>query len=98
MFGILKGLLGEEPLPLHLDVEGGGDVRHQDVDQLAHAEHNVLEDDHEGELEVRNIFYFYLHAMIAQSNCMFVIKYIAHSTQIILNIPELYTLACTNFF
>ena len=51
MFRVLQCLLGEEALPLHLDVEGGRDVRHQDVNELADPEHDVLKDDDKGELE-----------------------------------------------
>ena len=51
MFRVLQRLFGEEALPLHLDVEGGRDVRHQDVDELADPEHDVFKDDDEGELE-----------------------------------------------
>ena len=51
VLGILKSLLGKVALPLHLDVERLRDVGHDDVDQPADAEDDVLEDDHEGELE-----------------------------------------------
>ena len=51
----LQSLLGQIPLTLDLDVEAGGDVRHQDVDQLAHAKHHVLEDDNEGELDSQDL-------------------------------------------
>ena len=51
MLGILESLLGQVALPLHLDVERLRDVRHDDVDEPADAEDDVLEDDHEGELE-----------------------------------------------
>ena len=51
MFSVLEGLLGEVPLPLDLDVQGLWYVRHQDVDELTHPEHQVLKDDDKGELE-----------------------------------------------
>ena len=51
MVRILKSLFGQVTLPLHLDVERLRDVGHDDVDQPADAEDDVLEDDHEGELE-----------------------------------------------
>ena len=51
MVRILKSLLGQVTLPLHLDVERLRDVGNHHVDQLADAKDDVLEDDHEGELE-----------------------------------------------
>ena len=51
MVRILKSLLGQVALPLHLDVERLRDVGNHHVDQLADAKDDVLEDDHEGELE-----------------------------------------------
>ena len=51
MVSILQGLLGQVPLPLHLDVQGLGDVGDNHVDQLADAKDDVFEDDHERELE-----------------------------------------------
>lgn len=48
---VLQGLLGQVPLPLDLDVQAGGDVRHQDVDQLTDSEDHVLEYDDERELQ-----------------------------------------------
>ena len=51
MVRILKSLLGQITLPLHLDVERLRDVGHDDVDQPADAEDDVLEDYHERELE-----------------------------------------------
>ena len=50
-FTFLKRLLGKVPLPLDLDVQGSWDVWHQDVDQLADPENNVLKDDDKGELD-----------------------------------------------
>ena len=55
MVSILQGLLGQVPLPLHLDVQGLGDVGDNHVDQLADAKDDVLEDDHEGKLESENL-------------------------------------------
>ena len=55
MFCILKSFLGQISLPLDLDVQTGRNVRHQDVDQLAHAKHHVLEDDNEGELDSQDL-------------------------------------------
>ena len=51
----LKGLFCQIPLPLDLNVEAGGDVRHQDVNQLADTKHNVLKDDHKGKLDSQNL-------------------------------------------
>ena len=51
MVSILQGLLGQVTLPLHLDVQGLGDVGDNHVDQLADAKDDVFEDDHERELE-----------------------------------------------
>ena len=51
VLGILESLLGQVALPLHLDVERLRDVGHDDVDQPADAEDDVLEDYHERELE-----------------------------------------------
>ena len=51
----LQSLLGQIPLTLDLDVEAGGDVRHQDVDELAHSKHHVLEDDNKGELDSQDL-------------------------------------------
>ena len=51
MVSILQSLLGQVALPLHLDVEGLGDVGHDDVDQLADAKDDVLKDDDKGEFE-----------------------------------------------
>ena len=51
MVRILKSLLGQVALPLHLDVERLRDVGHHHVDQLADAKDDVFEDDHERELE-----------------------------------------------
>ena len=55
MVSILQGLLGQVTLPLHLDVQGLGDVGDNHVDQLADAKDDVLEDDHEGELECEDL-------------------------------------------
>ena len=55
MVSILQGLLGQVPLPLHLDVQGLGDVGDNHVDQLADAKDDVLEDDDEGKLESKNL-------------------------------------------
>ena len=51
MVSILQSFLGQVALPLHLDIEGLGDVGHDDVDQLADAKDNVLKDDDKGEFE-----------------------------------------------
>ena len=55
MLGILESLLGQVALPLHLDVEGLGDVGHNDVDQLADAKDNVLKDDDKGKFEGKDL-------------------------------------------
>ena len=55
VLGILESLLGQVALPLDLDVEGGGDVRDEDVDELADPEHHMLEDDHERELDRQDL-------------------------------------------
>ena len=55
MFSVLKGFLGQVSLSLDLDVETGGDVWDQDVDQFTDTEHHVLEDDHKGKLESENL-------------------------------------------
>ena len=55
VLGILKSLLGKVALPLHLDVERLRDVGNHHVDQLADAKDDVLEDDHEGELECEDL-------------------------------------------
>ena len=55
MVSILQSLLGQVALPLHLDVEGLGDVGHDDVDQLADAKDNVLKDDDKGEFEGKDL-------------------------------------------
>ena len=55
MLSVLQGLLGQISLPLDLDVQTGGDIRDQDVDKFADTEHDVLEDDHKGELESENL-------------------------------------------
>ena len=55
MISILQSLLGQVALPLHLDVEGLGDVGHDDVDQLADAKDDVLEDDDKGKLESKDL-------------------------------------------
>ena len=52
---VLQGLLGQVPLPLDLDVQAGGDVWHQDVDQLTDPEDHVLEYDDERELQGENL-------------------------------------------
>ena len=55
MVSILQGLLGQVSLPLHLDVQGLGDVGDNHVDQLADAKDDVLEDDDEGKLESKDL-------------------------------------------
>ena len=55
MVSVLQSLLGQVALPLHLDVEGLGDVGHDDVDQLADAKDNVLKDDDKGKLESKDL-------------------------------------------
>jgi len=55
VLGILKSLLGQVALPLHLDVERLRDVGHDDVDQPADAKDDVLEDYDEGELECEDL-------------------------------------------
>ena len=55
MVSILQGLLGQVTLPLHLDVQGLGDVGDNHVDQLADAKDDVLEDDDEGKLESKDL-------------------------------------------
>ena len=55
VFSVLQSFLGQVSLSLDLDVETGGDIRDQDVDQLADTKHDVLEDDHEGKLESENL-------------------------------------------
>ena len=55
MLGILESFLCQVPLPLDLDVETGGDVRHKDVDQLTYTEHHVLEYNYECKLEGENL-------------------------------------------
>ena len=55
MISILQSLLGQVALPLHLDVEGLGDVGHDDVDQLADAKDDVLKDDDKGKLESKDL-------------------------------------------
>ena len=55
MVSILQSLLGKVALPLHLDVEGLGDVGHDHVDQLADAKDDVLKDDDKGELEGKDL-------------------------------------------
>lgn len=55
MLSVLQGLLRQISLPLDLDVQTGGDIRDQDVDKFADTEHDVLEDDHKGELESENL-------------------------------------------
>ena len=53
MLRILERLLGEEPLPLDLDVERLRNIWHYHVNQLAHPKHHVLKDDHEGKLKCK---------------------------------------------
>ena len=55
MLGILESFLGQVSLPLDLDVQTGGDVRHQDVDQLTHPEHHVLEYNYKCKLQGENL-------------------------------------------
>ena len=55
MFGVRQSLLGQVSLPLDLDVQTGGDVWDQDVDQFTDTKHHVLEDDHEGKLESEDL-------------------------------------------
>ena len=55
MVSILQSLLGQVALPLHLDVEGLRDVGHDNIDQLADAKDDVLEDDDEGKLESKDL-------------------------------------------
>ena len=55
MVRILKSLLGQVALPLHLDVERLRDVGHHHVDQLADAEDDVLEDDDESKLQGKDL-------------------------------------------
>ena len=54
MFSVLKSFLGQVPLPLDLDVQGGGDVRHEYVNQLTNTKHNMLKDDHKRKLDCEN--------------------------------------------
>ena len=51
MFSVLQRLLCQEPLALHLNVQRLGDVGHEQVNELAHTEHDVLEYDDKGKLE-----------------------------------------------
>ena len=55
MFSVLQSFLGQVSLSLDLDVETGGDVRDQDVDQFTDSKHHVLEDNHKGKLEGENL-------------------------------------------
>ena len=55
MVSVLQSLLGQVAFPLHLDVEGLGDVGHDDVDQLADAKDDVLKDDDKGKLESKDL-------------------------------------------
>ena len=55
MVSILQGLLGQVTLPLHLDVQGLGDVGDNHVDQLADAKDDVLKDDDKGKLESKDL-------------------------------------------
>ena len=55
MFSVRQSLLGQVSLSLYLDVQTGGDVRDQDVDQFTDTKHHVLEDDHEGKLESEDL-------------------------------------------
>ena len=55
MLGILESFLCQVSLPLDLDVQAGGGVRHQDVDQLTDSEDHVLEYDDERELQGENL-------------------------------------------
>ena len=55
MVSILQSLLGQVALPLHLDVEGLGDVGHDNVNQLADAKDNMLKDDDKGKLEGQDL-------------------------------------------
>ena len=55
VLGVLQGLLGKVSLPLDLDVKTGGNVRDQDVYQLANPKHHVFKYDDKGELESQNL-------------------------------------------
>ena len=55
VLGVLQGLLGKVSLSLDLDVQTGRYVRYQDVYQLAHPEHHVLEYDDKRELKGQNL-------------------------------------------
>ena len=55
MFSVLQSFLGQVSLSLDLDVETGGDIRDQKVDQFADTKHHVLEDNHKGKLESENL-------------------------------------------
>ena len=55
MFSILQSLLCQEPFPLHLNIQGFRYIWDQQVNQLAHTEHNVLKDDDKGELECKDL-------------------------------------------
>ena len=52
---VLQRLLGQVALPLHLQVETVGDVRHQQVDQLANPEHKMLEYNDESKPQGQNV-------------------------------------------
>lgn len=55
MVSILQSLLGQVTLPLHLDVEGLGDIGHDDVNQLADAKDNMLKDDDKCKFEGKDL-------------------------------------------
>ena len=42
VLGLLKGLLGEEPLPLDLDVQRLRNIRYHEVNQATHSENDML--------------------------------------------------------
>lgn len=55
MFCILESLLCKVALSLHLDIQGLRYVRHEDVYQLAHPEHQVLKYNHKCKLQSKNL-------------------------------------------
>ena len=55
MFSILQSLLGKISFSFDFDIQRFWDIRHHDVNQLAHAKHKMLENDHKSKLECQNV-------------------------------------------
>ena len=55
MLSILQSLLGKVSFSLDLDIQRFWNVRHHDVNQLAHSKDKMLEDDDKSKLDGQNV-------------------------------------------